>query len=339
MIKPEKPAKSIYITMGDINGIGPEVVVKAISRLYPAKDVIFTIIGDPLVFEHYIKLLKVPFPVFDEVVKNDPEKVYFIPDQSGPKGSFSPGKISRAAGVKTTAFIREAINRIKNNKQAALVTAPISKEAFWRAGNLFPGQTEFISHALGIKRFVMLLVSGDFRVGFVTTHEPLKKVPGLLKVDLIVEKCLVVRDDLRRRFKIRKPRIAIAGLNPHGGENGKLGDEEKRVIIPAVRKLQEKGVLIDGPFPSDTMFIDSKIRFYDAFLALYHDQGMIPIKMHSFGKAVNYTAGLPVIRTSPDHGTAFDIAGKGIADESSMVEAIELAVKLVKSKSSSSPAV
>ena len=339
MKKPYKPVKKIIITMGDINGIGPEVVVKALSRLYPVKDVIFTIIGDPVVLKYYLKLLKISLPVFDEEIKNDPEKIYFIPAQVELKDSFSLGKISRAVGVKSTAFIKEAINLIKHKKQEGLVTAPISKEAFWRAGNLFPGQTEFISHAFGVKKFVMLMVSGNFRVGFVTTHQPLKKVPDLLNIELIMEKCPVVRDDLRRRFKIRKPRIAIAGLNPHGGENGKLGDEEKRVIIPAVRKLREKGVLIDGPFSSDTMFTDSKIRFYDAFLALYHDQGMIPIKMHSFCKAVNYTAGLPVIRTSPDHGTAFDIAGKGIAEESSMVEAIELAIKLVKSKSSSSPAV
>ncbi len=317
--------------MGDINGIGPEVVLKALSQIYPVQDVLFTIIGDLEVLRHYSKLLAPTLPVSTEETKNDPNKINFIPIRLSARESFSPGKVSRAAGVKSAAFISEAISRIKHKRHEGLVTAPISKEAFWRGGNLFPGQTEFISKIYGVEKFAMLLVSGNFRVGFITTHCPFKKVSDLLKIGLIVEKCLVVRDDLRRRFKIKKPRIAIAALNPHGGENGKLGSEEKRVIIPAVQKLREKGVLIEGPFPSDTLFIHRKVEFYDAFLALYHDQGMIPIKMHSFGKAVNYTAGLPITRTSPDHGTAFDIAGKGVANESSMVEAIKLAITLVNS--------
>ena len=241
---------------------------------------------------------------------------------------FSLGTISRIAGEKSAAFIKEAVSLLKGRENAALVTAPISKEAFWQAGNLFPGQTEFISSLVGVKKSAMMLIADDFRVAFTTTHHPLKKVPGLLSADLIIEKCQVIRDDLRRRFKIRKPRLAVAALNQHGGENGKLGTEEKNVIIPAILALKEKWFSVEGPYPSDTLFTKSRINEFDAFVALYHDQGMIPIKMHSFGGAVNYTAGLPIIRTSPDHGTAFDIAGKGIAEASSMVEAINLALKL-----------
>ena len=322
--------KYIYITLGDINGIGPEVTIKAVFKTFPQENVIFTIVGDWDVFNFYLELLKIDLPITNNSVTHDSSKINFISVVEKNRTGFSLGTISRIAGEKSAAFIKEAVSLMKDKKNTALVTAPISKEALWRAGNLFPGQTEFISSLVGIKNSSMMLIAGNFRVAFTTTHYPLKDVPGLLNVDLIMEKCQVIREDLRRRFKIKKPNIAVAALNPHGGENGKLGTEEKNVIIPAIQKLQEKGVCVEGPFSSDTLFTKNRINDFDAFLALYHDQGMIPIKMHSFGGAVNYTAGLPIVRTSPDHGTAFDIAGKGIADASSMVEAINLALKLVK---------
>jgi 4-hydroxythreonine-4-phosphate dehydrogenase len=319
----------IYITLGDINGIGPEVTLKSLFKTFPQEGVVFSIVGDRDVFNYYSELLKIDLPINNNPGADEPSKINFIPVAENRKG-FSVGTISRIAGEKSAAFIKEAVSLMKDKNNTALVTAPISKEALWRAGNLFPGQTEFISSLVGVKKSSMMLIAGNFRVAFTTTHHPLKDVPGLLNPDLIVEKCQVVREDLRRRFKIKKPKMAVAALNPHGGENGKLGTEEKNVIIPAIQHLQDKGFSVEGPFSSDTLFTKNRINDFDAFLALYHDQGMIPIKMHSFGGAVNYTAGLPIVRTSPDHGTAFDIAGKGIADASSMVEAINLALKLVK---------
>lgn len=321
--------KFIYITLGDVNGIGPEVTIKALSQIHPKENVVFTIVGDWDVFSFYSEMLKSDLNVDTKSEVEDPSKTNFISITDQSQNTFSPGTISRIAGEKSATFIKEAISRIKNKTNAALVTAPVSKEALWRAGILYPGQTEFISNLVGVKKSSMMLIAKNFRVAFITTHHPLKEVPNLLNVDLIIEKCQVIREDLRRRFKIKKPKIAVAALNPHGGENGKLGTEEINIITPAIKKLQEKGMAVEGPFSSDTLFTKRRIDDYDAFVALYHDQGMIPIKMHSFGNAVNYTAGLPIVRTSPDHGTAFDIAGKGIANASSMVEAINLALKLV----------
>ncbi len=319
----------IAITMGDVHGIGPEVALKAIHKLFPEQRAVFVLFGVSSAFEYYTRLLQIDLPFVTEKPGKDPQKIYFVPVEEEDPGTLKIGTISRKAGAASVAFIREALLFIGKNRHRALVTAPVSKEAIWRAGHLFPGQTELLANYLQAERYAMMLVSGEFRVGFVTTHHPLQEVPSLITEEKIFEKVLAVRDDLRRRFKVRKPRIAVASLNPHGGESGMLGREEIEVIIPAVAELRERGVLVEGPFPSDTLFIPKKLNKYDAFMALYHDQGMIPIKMHGFSKAVNYTAGLPIVRTSPDHGTAFDIAGKGIADESSMVEAINLAIELV----------
>ncbi|HDL17774.1 MAG TPA: 4-hydroxythreonine-4-phosphate dehydrogenase PdxA, partial [Bacteroidetes bacterium] len=262
--------------------------------------------------------------------KSDKTGIIFIEKNIPKPNSFSPGKISQETGKNSVENLYKALSLAKKEGFAGIVTAPVSKEAMWLSGIPFPGQTELISDYFGEKYFAMMLISGNFRVAFVTTHHPLKKIPGLLSQALVEEKCLVLQRELINRFQIRNPVIAIAALNPHSGENGKLGDEEIKILTPAVKNLQVSGLDIRGPFPSDTLFTPQKITRFDAFVALYHDQGMIPIKMHGFGKAVNMTAGLPVVRTSPDHGTAFDIAGKGIANESSMVEAIKLAIALVR---------
>lgn len=322
-----KPAE-IFITMGDVHGIGPEVSLKALQQLFPAENVSFVLVGSRRVLEFYRELLQVDLPIADEGDVS-PGHIRFLDLPDVNTGPFRPGQGNRKTGAASVAFIHAALEQMQNRKRAALVTAPIAKEAIWRAGHLFPGQTELLADWFGVKRFAMLLVSGGFRVGFVTTHIPLKEVPGALSQSLVVEKVLTVREDLRRRFKVKKPKIALAALNPHAGEKGMLGREEIEILIPAVQALRERQITMDGPFSADTLFTRDKLDRYDAFIALYHDQGMIPVKMHAFGKAVNYTAGLPVVRTSPDHGTAFDIAGKGVADESSMVEAIRLAIELV----------
>ena len=314
--------------MGDVNGIGPEIVIKALLQIKFSDDIRFYIIGDKDVFDYHLKLLKVQQHVLDP--KSERAEIKFLQNKLSDSNSFSPGKICKDAGKNSAENLYEALSLAKKEEFSGIVTAPVSKEAMWLSGIPFPGQTELISDYFCAKHFAMMLLSGSFRVAFVTTHLPLKKIPGMLSQALVEEKCRVVQKELIDRFKIRKPVIAISALNPHGGENGKLGDEEMKIIIPAVKTLRSSGLDIRGPFPSDTLFTPPKIKKFDAFVALYHDQGMIPIKMHGFGKAVNMTAGLPVVRTSPDHGTAFDIAGKGIADESSMVEAIKLAIALVR---------
>ncbi len=329
----------LYITIGDINGIGPEVTLKAVAQLLPLQMAVFVLIGIPAVIQYYLDLLHIRLPIVEAEPTADPDRVFLLPINLSATRAFVPGKVTRIAGKGSAVFLQTAIAQLKAMPNSGLVTAPISKEALWWAGYLFPGQTEFLANAFSVTKYAMILLAGDFRVGFITTHHALRDVPSLLKRKLIEEKCLVIRDDLRRKFKIKKPCFAIAALNPHGGENGHLGSEEKDIIIPAVRKLQERGIFIEGPFPSDSLFTPRKLKTYDVFIALYHDQGMIPIKMQAFGKAVNYTAGLPTVRTSPDHGTAFDIAGTGVADASSMVEAIRLAAILVDKKGSASSAV
>ena len=318
----------IFVTMGDIHGVGPEVTLKALQKVLPERRAIFTLVGVKRVYDHYRELLGIRLPqAADE--EAGPEALRFMDQENLDVGPFRPGTVSRKVGHASVAFIHAALQRIQHIRKGALVTAPIAKEAIWRAGFLFPGQTELLADYFGIKNFAMMLVSGPFRVAFVTTHLPLKDVPAAVTQEQVVRKVLTVRDDLRRRFRVKRPKFALAALNPHGGERGMLGREEMEVLMPAVQELQERRVAIEGPFPADTLFTPERIRRHDVFVALYHDQGMIPIKMHAFGKAVNYTAGLPVVRTSPDHGTAFDIAGKGVADESSMVEAIHLAIELV----------
>jgi 4-hydroxythreonine-4-phosphate dehydrogenase len=212
-----------------------------------------------------------------------------------------------------------------------VVTAPITKENTTSEAFAFPGHTEFFASEFETKNFLMLMVSENLRIGTVTGHIPLHEVPALLTEELILQKINVLHDSLIRDFGISKPKIALLGLNPHAGENGTIGIEEETIIIPAISKAKKKGKLVFGPFPADGFFAGD-FNKYDGILAMYHDQGLIPFKTLAFGKGVNFTAGLPIIRTSPAHGTAYDIAGQGIASGESMRSAIYLAVDIHKNR-------
>ena len=209
-----------------------------------------------------------------------------------------------------------------------MVTGPIHNGNLYAAGFALPGHTERLGHLTGVERPVMMLAAGSLRVVPVTIHEPLRRVSGLLTEALIVETAVVVDRALRERFGIARPRLVLAGLNPHAGEGGALGREEIEVVAPAVRTLRGRGIDASGPFPADSMFHAAARRGFDAALCMYHDQAMLPIKTLAFDEAVNVTLGLPLVRTSPDHGTAFDIAGRGIARAHSMIAAIGLAARL-----------
>jgi 4-hydroxythreonine-4-phosphate dehydrogenase len=213
-----------------------------------------------------------------------------------------------------------------------MVTAPVSKQALRRAGVRFDGQTEFLAHLTKAGDATMMLVSGSMRVALVTIHKPLRKVAGLIDRKLLKRKIRGVHDGLVRDFGIRSPKLAVLGLNPHGGEGGDIGEEEGTILAPVVRMFHRKGMRIRGPFPADSFFSAYRKARYDVIIAMYHDQGLIPLKMAGGGGAVNVTLGLPVVRTSPDHGTAFDIAGRGIADPGSMIEAIRMAVAIVRNR-------
>ena len=241
-----------------------------------------------------------------------------------------PGEVSKSGGMIAGKALEMALKLALTGEAQAVVTAPISKEALNLAGYSYPGHTEFFAENTKVEDVVMILLSGGFRVGLVTTHCALSEVAQLLTSEKILRKLQIANQDLRTRFKIANPRIAVAALNPHAGENGMFGHEEQEIITPAIAAARKLGLDVSGPFPADTLFARIDKQKFDLYLAMYHDQGLIPLKMKTFGKGVNYTAGLPFIRTSPDHGTAFDIAGKGMADSSSMEEAIKLAVELAK---------
>jgi len=228
--------------------------------------------------------------------------------------------------------IENAVELCTTGKTAAMVTAPVSKEAMQLAGYSFPGQTEMIALLSRSARVAMMLVSDKMRIGLVTAHTPLRNVPDGLTAEKIADKASIIGEALRKNFLISNPRIAILSLNPHAGEHGILGSEEKDIITPAVEKLRSGGLKVEGPLSADAFFGTAAYKSYDAILAMYHDQGLIPVKMSSFGTTVNFSAGLNIIRTSPGHGTAFDIAGKGSADISSMLEAVKYAVRFSKNK-------
>jgi 4-hydroxythreonine-4-phosphate dehydrogenase len=240
-----------------------------------------------------------------------------------------PGKVTPEAGQNAFIALKTAVADLQNKHLDAIVTAPINKHNIQSEEFKFAGHTEYFTETFGAKESVMLLVSEGLRVGVVTGHIPLHAVKEAVTKEKIISKVLVLIHSLKHDFGIQKPKIALLGLNPHAGEEGLLGNEEQDVITPAIQELKQKGNLVFGPFPADGFFGTMNYKKYDAVLAMYHDQGLIPFKTIAFENGINYTAGLPIVRTSPDHGTAYNIAGKNMASESSMREAIYLACDIV----------
>jgi 4-hydroxythreonine-4-phosphate dehydrogenase len=309
----------IAITVGDHNGVGPEVALKAISTREVLDACHPLLVGPPEVWEYYLRQIgRKRFRVLVHHQGGRPDPV------------IEPGKVTAGAGRVAAGAIREAVRTVRQGGASAVVTSPVSKQALHRSGVRFDGQTELLGHLTGSRHATMMLVSGTMRVGLMTIHVPLRNVPALITGRLVREKIEVIHRGLRFDFGISKPRIALLGLNPHAGEGGDIGHEERRTIEPAVRALRRRGFSIDGPFPADSFFSVYSRERYDAIVAMYHDQGLIPLKMAGAGRAVNVTLGLPIIRTSPDHGTGFDIAGKSVADPGSMIQAITLAARIVQ---------
>lgn len=242
------------------------------------------------------------------------------------------GKPSDVGGRYAFKSLEIATQDLKAGLIDALVTAPINKEAMQMAGFPFPGHTEYLTQQLGVDESLMLMVSSTLRVGLVTNHLPIGQVAKNITRERVMRKIQIMNDALKIDFAIDKPIIAVLGLNPHAGENGVIGEEEERIIRPAILELKKRGVMVVGPFPADGFFGSGQYTKYDGIMAMYHDQGLIPFKALSFGSGVNYTAGLPAVRTSPDHGTAYDIAGKNEADPSSFREALFLAIDVAKNR-------
>lgn len=321
--------KKIAVTMGDPGGIGPEVVLKALQSNEARKLCNPLVIGSRAVLEDAISLLKIPLKI--KIIKSPQEAVF-------QKGSielidiedvrdFEKGKATASGGNACVAYIKKAVELAMNKKVEAIVTAPISKEAIRMAGYQWSGHTEMLAELTGTKDYAMMLVGGTLRVILVTIHTPLKIVPNLIKKDRVLKTILLAKKACDM-MEIKKPLIAVAGLNPHAGEAGMFGDEEASEIMPAIDDARQKEVPVSGPYPPDTIFHKAYKGTVDIIVSMYHDQGLIPLKMIAFNEGVNVTVGLPIIRTSPDHGTAYDIAWKGMANPSSMIEAIKIAVRL-----------
>ena len=289
----------IGITAGDPAGIGPEIARKAAD---------------------------------DPGVRAVCEPVIYGP---APGVTFAPGVLAADAGRAAYEAICAAVRDAQDGVLAAVATAPVNKRAFARAGLPWKGHTDLLGHLTGSPRVAMMFWSEPLKVVLATVHVPLSEVPRALTEELLVSIIELTASELPR-FGVTTPRLALAGLNPHAGEDGLLGDEEQRVLRPAVAAVRERGIAIEGPFPADTLFVRAARGEFDAVVACYHDQGLIPVKLLAFGRSVNVTLGLPIIRTSVDHGTAFDIAGRNIANPSSMIEAVLLAARLASGSLGSS---
>lgn len=325
----------IGITMGDFNGIGPEIALKAIKSPSIRKICVPVLIGSTNVFEHYAKLLKLKITLreIDKIPRSNDDTLPILPVRKFTNPIIEHGKISYEAGRLAAESVIVAGVLCMNKELDGMVTAPLSKASIDFNGIPFIGQTEMLASITKSKSYAMVLVYKDLRVALATIHIPIKKVSEELSTRLIIDKLKVLAKTLKTDFAIKKPNIAILGLNPHSGEDGKIGKEEIETIIPAINYVRKK-INVFGPFPADGFFGSGLYKKFDAILAMYHDQGLIPLKLLGFEKGVNFTAGLPIVRTSPDHGTAFEISGKCVANPSSMIEAIKEAVKIIKNRKS-----
>ncbi len=323
--------KKIGITLGDPAGISPEILIKGYEKL---PDAAYIIYGSKGILEKTSSLLKKELPFKEILFPNeaDREGLYLINIQDK---EYTPGKPDEETGKASVSYLGAAVNDILKEQLDALVTLPISKEHTIKSGFKFTGHTDYLAYKSKVLDYIMMLVCPELKVALMTTHIPLRDVPDKITYTGIRLKTKLLVKELSDKFKIEKPKIAILGLNPHAGDGGNIGREEEDIIKPAVNSLKEEGYLVEGPLSADTAF--NRRGEFDAYLAMYHDQGLIPLKILCFKRAVNITLGIPFIRTSPDHGTGFDIAGKGIADPSSFIEAVKLAYTLAEDKRGKNP--
>jgi 4-hydroxythreonine-4-phosphate dehydrogenase len=336
----------IAITMGDAAGIGPEIIVKALGRKDLRRRALPIVVGDAATMEQALSIAKSNLkiqPITEvEQAKDDPALIPVVDLKNIDLPRLRHGRVDPMPGKAAVEYIQKAVALAMEGRVGAVVTAPIHKEAINKAGFHYAGHTELLSHLTGTKEYCMLLAHGDFRVSHVTTHASMRNCCDRIKKERVFTVIRLTHEFLRQ-LGIENPRIGVAGLNPHSGEDGLFGDEEKKEIIPAIEEARGKGWNVEGPVPPDTVFTKMKGKQYDAVVAMYHDQGHIAVKLVGFsmkpgGKewdkmsGINMTLGLPIIRTSVDHGVAFGKAGEGRANPQSMVDAIKLAIQLAGKK-------
>lgn len=295
----------VLVTQGEERGIGPEIVLKALPRIPRRSDLEIVVLGDP---DH-------------------------LAETADRLGLPPARRVEGVTGGSTAiAALEEAARRLTAGEAAAVATAPVTKSRMSDAGFAFPGQTEFFADRLGVAHYAMMLADGPLRVVPATIHVPLADVPRLLSEEKLLDTIRTTAAALRRDFRIEVPHLAVLGMNPHAGEAGHIGKEEEQVIRPAVERAAAEGIRVDGPMPADASFAPRRRTRYDAIIGAYHDQVLAPFKALAGGTGVNVTLGLPIVRTSPDHGTAEDIAGRGVADPSSMIASIALAIEMATNR-------
>lgn len=330
----KKYKPTLGITIGDINGIGPEVIIKCLldQKLYEYTNIV--IYGHGKVLSHYKRLLEIEDFSFyqykegDHLNQRKPNVINCWDEQIDVK----PGEENQTGGKCALMAIQRAVADLKTGFIQGVVTAPISKHNIQSSEFNFPGHTEFFTEAFEAKDSLMFLCSERLKIGVATGHLPLMKVGNALTPELLSSKIELMLRSLKKDFGTQKPKVAVLGLNPHAGEDGLLGTEEKEKISPVITEFKEKGHLVFGPYPADGFFGNNSHSKFDGILAMYHDQGLVPFKALAFEEGVNFTAGLSIVRTSPDHGTAFGIAGKGIANESSMRYSIFMAIDVLRER-------
>lgn len=328
----EKPR--IGITIGDLNGIGPEVVIRALSDNRILAMMTPVIYGSTRVISFYKKIMNLEEFNFSQVRNRGqflPKSVNVVNCWEG-SAEIVPGKPSRETAEAALLCLEAAVADARDGMIDGFVTGPIDKNTIHSERFPYRGHTEYLTEFFKATESLMLMASSNIRIGLVTEHVPLSSVPTLITRERVELKIRLLELSLRNDFNIQKPRIAVLALNPHAGDEGLMGDEENNVIKPVIADLKAKGKLVFGPFPSDGFFGSRSYLRYDATLAMYHDQGLVAFKALAFDDGVNFTAGLPVVRTSPDHGTAYGIAGKNQADESSMREAMYLACDIIRNR-------
>ena len=322
----------LAITLGDPCGIGPEVVLRALADRRARSAARFVVFGREKVLSTVAGALGLRMPRLGRITaQNDLDAgrgPWLVDEVACPAGLALKGRPTARGGRASVEWVLSAIDRALDGRVDGIVTAPINKAAIHKAGHDWPGHTEILASRCGARKPVMTMVGGGLRVALVTTHAAIADLPRAVSKRNVLETLRIVDRDMRRYFGLRRPRIAVCGLNPHAGEAGRFGREERVAIGPAVRQAQREGILCDGPTPADVVFTPDQLARHDAVVAMYHDQANIPVKMIAFDKGVNVTLGLPIVRTSPDHGTAYDIVGKGTANPGSMIEAILLAARM-----------
>jgi 4-hydroxythreonine-4-phosphate dehydrogenase len=319
----------IAITMGDPGGIGPEVIVKALYHREVRNCCSPVVVGNETVIKKALELTKLPLEVkavSGLSVSAPSGRIVEVLD-IGSRSPFRKIGPSSNAGTTAVSCVRKAVELALKSEVKAVVTAPVSKESLKMAGYKWPGHTELLAELTRTKDFAMMFVSDKFKIILCTIHIPLKDVPKKISEKLVLKTIMLAKKGAGL-LGIRNPSVAVAGLNPHAGESGIMGQEEIKSVVPAIKRARRRGIRVSGPYPPDVVFHRAYCGEFDMIVCMYHDQGLIPFKMIAFDTGVNVTVGLPIIRTSPDHGTGFDIAWKNRANPASMIEAIKLAAKL-----------